>query len=198
MWSWVTKSTAYLLGGLLLTSCGYTLNHRLKDNFISASGESKGIFIPVFDNKTEQTGAEIIFTNALIRELESHSEVVVSNRQAGSLILQGIVTKIDVVPTANSDLGFKGLQFYRRIPSELGIRVNISFTLVDAATNRSLWGKEISGFRRVSGLVSRTYDYQAPSAVGPITQSIIESTFPDIARLIMRDMYDEMVLLFEG
>ena len=33
---------------LILTQCGYTLQHRLKDVFT----DSKGIFVPVFDNKT--------------------------------------------------------------------------------------------------------------------------------------------------
>lgn len=195
MWFWLNR---ILFSACLLSfvGCGYTLNHRLKSTFQGEGGTSKSIFVPVMDNRTSQTGAEIIFTNALIRELASHSEVTVGNGRKGSLVLQGTVLRVDIVPTANSDLGFKGLQPYRRIPSELGVRVSILFNLSDGDLNKPLWAKELTGFRRVGGLVNRTYDYQAPSAIGPITQSLVESIYPEIARLIMRDMYDEMVLLF--
>jgi hypothetical protein len=186
------RSLTGLLFFLLFTSCGYTLNHRLKDTFKS----STGIFVPVFDNRTSQTGAEIVFTNALIQELQSHSEIVYTDRRPGCLVLQGVVTHVDVVPTANTIPGYAGLQSYRRIPSELGVRVAILFTLFDSFKNQIVWSKELSGFRRVTTLTSRTFDYQAPSSVGMLDQSIVENSYADVAPLITRDFYDEMVQLF--
>lgn len=194
MWSLLKKKRAPLaiVACLWFTSCGYTLNHRIKDTFTT----STGIFIPVFDNKTDQTGAEIVFTNALIRELQSHSEIVYTQRKPGCLVLQGIITHVDVVPTANTIPGFQGLQSYRRIPSEVGVHVAIVFSLYDTAKNQMLWSKELNGFRRVTMLTSRTYDYQSPSSVGLLDQSIVQNSYSDVAPLITRDMYDEMVQLF--
>lgn len=197
MWSWINFSCIAILFLSFLSSCGYTLNHRLKGMFASPNGESRAIFVPVFDNQTEETGCETVFTNALIRELNSHREVVVTDRSNSDLLLSGTITKVEVIPTANSDLGFKGLQFYRRIPSELGIRVTIAFTVTEKNTQKVLWSKELTGFRRVGAPMNRTYDYQSPSSVGLITQSVVESHFAEVARLIMSDMYDEMVQLFD-
>ena len=44
--------------------------------------------------------------------------------------------------------------------------------------------------------VNRTYNYEAPSSIGLLTQSLIDSSYSDIARDIMRDVYDEMVEVF--
>ena len=53
--------------------------------------------------------------------------------------------------------------------------------------------KTVHRFQRVAAPVDRTFNFQAPSAVGPITQSLIDSSYNDIARNIMRDVYDEML-----
>ena len=190
---WTRAGVLFCLGlCLLLSGCGYTLNHRLKDTF----RQSRGIFVPVFDNQTEQTGAEIIFTNALVRELASRHEVPLKKRDDGALELHGTLLRIDVAPTVQSDLGFQGLQSYRRLPSEIGITVVMGLILSDPKTSQVLWAKQFTGFLRVDGLLNRTFDYSAPSSVGMTTQSIVESQYPDIAQRIMRDVYDEMVEMF--
>ncbi len=180
-----------LLVGLGLCSCGYTLNHRLKNVFHT----ERGIYVPVFDNMTDQTGAEIIFTNAMIRELASRHEIILSSRKEGGLELHGSLVRIDVVPTIQSALGFGGLQSYRRIPTEIGISVTMLLSLIDDK-GKVIWAKQLVGFRRVDGLLTRTYDYQAASSVGMYTQSLVESVYPEIADLIVRDAYDEMIELF--
>lgn len=174
------------------TGCGYTLQHRLKDTFVN----SKGFFVPVFDNNTDEIGAEKVFTNALIRELSNGSEVLLADRETGGLELRGTLSEIQVVPTASTELGFKGLQGYRRLPTEIGVRVNLRLALSDIGTGRPVWSKDFTGFRRVNAPLNRTYDFEGPSSLGPLTQSIVESTYENIARDIMRDVYDEMMELF--
>lgn len=177
---------------LVLPGCGYTLSHRLKDVF----RDTRGVFVPVFDNTTEETGAERVFTNALIREIASRGEIKIASREEGALELRGTVASISYGATVLSDLGFKGLQSYRRLPLELGLTVNISLRLTDPANGRVLWSSSFSGFRRVEAPLGRTYDFEAPSSVGLQTQSLAESRYADVARDIMRDVYDEMVELF--
>ncbi len=176
---------------LSLSGCGYTLSHRLKDTF----NDKRGVFVPVFENTTEEVGVERVFTNALIRELQSRGEVVMSSRSKGGLELLGKLDVINVAPTAWSDVGFKGLPGFRRAPSELGVDIGMSLVLIDPEKGE-IWRRRFSGRRRVEAPLDRTYNFQAPSAVGPITQSIVESKYADIARDIMRDVYDEMVELF--
>lgn len=192
----VLKPTKFALLGMgiiwWLGGCGYTLQHRLKGTFVNP----KGIFVPVFDNLTDEIGAERVFTNALIRELANGREVLLSDRAAGGLELRGVLTQVDVAPTTSTELGFKGLQSYRRLPTEVGVRVTMRLNLFEISNGQHLWSKEFTFFRRVNAPLSRTFDYEAPSSLGPLTQSIVESTYADLARDIMRDVYDEMMELF--
>ncbi|MBI4403033.1 MAG: hypothetical protein HY537_02660 [Deltaproteobacteria bacterium] len=181
-----------LLVCLCCVQCGYTLRHRLKESFVN----EKGIFVPVFDNRTDETGVERVFTNALIRELLSRREVIIADRSQAGLELKGAVERIDQGPTAFTDPGFRGLQPYRRLPTEMGVTVVLSLSLNDLRTGGRIWSQSFTGFRRVATPANRTYDFEAPSSAGLITQSIVESLYADIARDIMRDVYDDMVELF--
>ncbi len=154
------------------------------------------VYVPVFDNDSNETGAEVVFTNALIRELQSRGEIVVTHRQKGALELHGVITGISYSPTAFTAFGFQGLEADRRLPSEIGVGVSLSLTLTDPQNGKSLWHNSFSGFRRVSMPDNRTYDFQAPSSLGLQTQSLIDSEYSDIAGDIMRDVYDDMVELF--
>jgi len=171
------------------TNCGYTLKHRLKDVF----KDSRGIFVPVFGNETDETGVETIFTDALIRELQSRHEVVIRSKRDAGLELRGTLTHINHAPTAFTDTGYRGLQGYKRLPSEFGVDVGIVLILRRVGSGSYIWRKSFTSFRRVDGTLGRTFDYQAPSSVGLLNQSIVESIYTDIARDIMRDVYDEMV-----
>lgn len=167
------------------------MNHRLKETFT----RGKGIYVPVFTNATEEVGAEVVFTNALIRELESRGEIVVTHRQPDTMELRGTLTAISYAATAFSPFGFQGLERDRRLPTEIGVNVYLSLQLVDPKKG-VVWSNGFSGFRRVSTPVNRTYDYQAPSAIGLSSQSLVASQYPNIAGDIMRDVYDDMVEIF--
>ena len=161
-----------------------------------AFAEANGVFIPVFTNFTDEVGAERVFTNALIRELQSRGELLTTDKENSDIEILGEVLQITYSPSVYSDNGFRGLQSYRRLPSELGVTVLLALRVVDLKQKKVLWVKQFSGFRRVGILVSRTYDYEAPSSVGLQTQSLVASSYPDIARDIMRDVYDEIVQIF--
>ena len=176
----------------LLAGCGYSLSHRLREPFTQA----RGIYVPVFTNATEETGAEQIFTNAFIRELQSRGEVVMTSREAGGAELVGTIESITYAPTAFTAQGFEGLSPFRRLPLEIGVTAVVSLKLLEPKTARVLWSGSFSSFRRIEAPVDRTRDYQAPSTIGLRTQSLIQSRYVDIARDISRDAYDGMVELF--
>jgi len=188
------KKFGFFLMGLmgLITGCGYTLNHRLQDTFKSP----RGIFVPVFHNKTQEIGSEIVFTNALIRELLSHGEKVASERKEGGLELRGTVSQVRREVEVQSAAGQKRLQAYQRVPDQIGIRVFILVEMLDPDTKAVKWSKEFSAYRRVSAPLDRMMDVDAPSSLGLTTESIIENSYTLIARDIMRDVYDSMVEVF--
>lgn len=176
----------------LLTACGYSLQHRLKEGFQNP----KGIFIPVFDNETDEIGAERAFTNALIRELQSRGQVIITDRSPGAYQLQGTVTRIAYSPAAFTPTPFRGLQDYRRLPTDIVLDVDVVLTLSDPANGKVFWTQKFAGFRRVPGILDRTHDYEAPSSVGLMQQSLIEAQYAGIARDVMRDVYDALMEVF--
>ncbi len=186
------RSASYALLGvcLLATSgCAYSLQGKVRKIFHS----EKGVFVPVFTNNTDEVGAEVIFTNAVVRELGSRGQIVVTNRQEGALELRGVVTSINYGPSTFGDAGLRGLKTYRRLPSEIVVDCNVSIALVDPKSGNTLWSSGFSSFRRVPMPLNRTYDFQAPSSIGLITQGFIQSQYPLIARDISRDIYDSML-----
>ncbi len=197
MWSSVSvsKGAWHLLGTALILSlsgCGYSLAHRLKEPFADA----KGVFVPVFTNLTDETGAEKVFTNAVIRELQSRGGIKITDRASGARELRGVLTGISYGPTTYTEVGFKGLQPYRRLPSEVAVTVSLALELVDPGTGRVLWTSSFSALRRVEPSLARTQSYEAVSSFGSSTLSLIEFRYNDIARDISRDVYDDMVELF--
>jgi hypothetical protein len=187
---WVIPFSFFLV--LSQSHCGYTLSHRLQGPF----RDPRGVFIPVFDNKTDETGAERIFTSSLIREIQSRHQIRLASRESGALELKGVIERIDYTPTAYTAPGYNGLEWYRTVPSQAGVTVDLTLILTDRKTKTVLWAKRFSGFLRTDLPTTRTYDFQAPSSLGVMEQSIIESTYQGVADNIMRDVYDDMVELF--
>jgi len=176
----------------LLSGCGYSLNHRLQETFRI----SKGFLIPVFDNKTQEVGSEIVFTNALIRELVSHGESVVSEKGEGVLELRGTVTQVSRTVEVQSAAGTRGLQAYQRVPDQIGVRAFVRIEAVDPKTGVVKWARDFSSYRRVSAPLNRMTDSESPSSLGLTTESLIENSYSLIARDMMRDVYDSMVEVF--
>jgi hypothetical protein len=174
---------------LSISGCGYSLQGRVKPTFRPA----KGIFVTVFNNQSDEVGAELVFTNALVRELESRGEVVVTDRQPGAMEFRGVVSSISYSPTTFIGAGALGLRSYRQLPSEVVVQASIQVELVNPQAKQVVWSGTFSSFRRVPMPLDRTFNYQVPSANGLITQSFIQGQFPAIARDISRDIYDSML-----
>lgn len=190
MWLWVRLLISLPL--LLSLGCGYTLSHRVKNVF----EHPKGVFVPVFTNDTEEMGAEMIFTNALLRELKVHQNILVSDQADSTpLELKGVVEQITYTPTAfyAPAAGVNKLQSYTMMPDQINLVATIRLALVNKITKQILWSQSVSGSRIVSAYLGRTGDKEAASGFGIYTQSLIDARYNDVARDIMRDMYDSMV-----
>ena len=192
---WLAAALLFALSG-----CGYSLNHRLKEGFQNAGG----VYVPVFTNRTPEIGAERVFTDAFIREMQSRGQMLITSRKPGAYELRGTVSSIqysptNLTPTTNTPVmtgAENGLMPYRRLPTEVMVEATVQLELVDPKDGRVMWSGNFSNYRRVAGVLSRTFDYQAPSSLAILQQSLIEAQYSGIARDIMRDAYDAMVELF--
>ncbi len=197
---WFKNSTKALLLAFVLffSGCGYTFNHRLSDKF----NHPKGIYIPIFYNASDEVGAEMAFTNALIRKLLSHGEHVVYNESESGLILKGTIQQIvsrrendQAIPAINAE---KTTYSYNHIPDKIAVNASIRLSLVETETKKEIWSQEYPGFERVSAPLSRLADKDSPSSFGLITQSKIESSYSDLARRFASAAYDGMVEIYYG
>ena len=94
-----------------------------------------------------------------------------------------------------SDSG-RRLQSYQRVPDQVGVRVRVRLELINPTDQKTVWSQELSGFRRVAAPRGRTTDADAPSSLAANTESVIETSYSDIARDITRDAYDLMLEVF--
>ena len=190
MWLWFK---ALLLSIIFFTSgCGYTLSHRLKNVF----NDSQGIFVPIFSNNTEELGAEMVFTNALMRELKVHQSFLIADKkESADLELKGMIEQISYQPTAlySPAGGVNKLQSYVTLPDQLNVVASVRLNLINTKTKEILWTRSASASRIVSAFLGRTGDKEAASGFGLFTQSLIDSRYSELARDIMRDMYDSML-----
>ncbi|MBF0243361.1 MAG: hypothetical protein HQK64_12920 [Desulfamplus sp.] len=103
----------FVVATFFISSCGYTLQdgYKLPDDI-------KTISVMVFKNSSSQTGAEIIFTNALIEELMGSTTVKVINHEQitntinsinADAVIQGTIISIsfDALARTSYDLVYK-------------------------------------------------------------------------------------------
>lgn len=86
-----TITASVLLLILLFTGCGYTLS-----NSGPLPGNVSRISVTMFENHSFETGAESIFTSALIKELLQKSDAMVVDRKRAEAIITGTVRSITV------------------------------------------------------------------------------------------------------
>lgn len=189
---WLSFKTLLLAILFFTSGCGYTLSHRLKNVF----NDSQGVFVPIFSNNTEELGAEMVFTNALLRELKVHQSFLIADKKDSiGLELKGIIEQISYQPTAlyAPAGGVNKLQSYVTLPDQLNVVATVRLNLINTKTKEILWTRSASASRIVSAFLGRTGDKEAASGFGLFTQSLIDSRYSELARDIMRDMYDSML-----
>ncbi|MFM8315666.1 MAG: hypothetical protein ACKOA8_15400, partial [Deltaproteobacteria bacterium] len=178
MWSWFKVCLYILL--LVSAGCGYTVSHRVKKEF----DHPQGIFVSVFSNDTEELGAEMVFTNALLREMKLHQTFhLVDDKERAGLQLEGVVESITYQPTAlyAPNPAVNKLQPYVTLPDQMNLVVRVKLNLKDKNTKQVLWTQTTSGSRIVSASLTRTGDKEAASGFGLFTQSLLEGRYEDIA-----------------
>jgi outer membrane lipopolysaccharide assembly protein LptE/RlpB len=85
-----------LLGALLLAGCGYQVRGRETN----LAPEIHSIAIPIFANRTDQTGIETDVTQALAAKFISTKQLAVTSRNSADVLLTGTVISFSTTPVA--------------------------------------------------------------------------------------------------
>ena len=149
-----------------LTACGYHFTG--SGNF--PAGVSR-VFIPILENRSADTGAEIIFTNDLIFEFtRNRLESLAEERSTADGILTGTIVSIFVENTSRSTVS---TSVERRVTGILNLRL-------ESPDGRILWSSgnifESQTYAVVNGNKTAT-DFNRSVAIDAVSKKIAESAF---------------------
>lgn len=125
----------FLLGFLSLSSCGY----HLRGGETSLPPEIRSIAIPIFANRTNQTGIEALFTEALLEKFVSSKRLPVTTQTSADSLLTGTIKSFTAFPVA--------VTTSTQVSTEYRATVTVEFTFKDQKEGRVLYREEMSDWR---------------------------------------------------
>lgn len=130
----------------LSTSCAY----RLGTSSRTIPGGGKSIAIPVFLNRTPETGIEMAFTNALMQEFYRSKVARVTDANRADVVLIGELRKLEYLPGAKKVSGDSSAPFLAEgavLATEYRILLTMEIQVQDRITKKVLWSGAFSGER---------------------------------------------------
>jgi len=148
---------AFLICGLLNTGCAYHFSSQ--DRRIP--GGYDRIAVPMFKNRTFETGIEPFFTTAMLEELQRDNFSKVTNKDQAQVVLEGDITDVHYDRgAALSDTELKDRNAY--LVTDYRINVTVAIRLIRSSDQKLLW----------SGNFTQERQYPAPQ----ITTSGLDSS----------------------
>jgi outer membrane lipopolysaccharide assembly protein LptE/RlpB len=89
----------------------------------------KNVFVPVFENRSSETGLETMITNDFIYEFTRSSTVSVVEKETADAVLQGVITSLSTQTVSRSG---------RQTPLERRVRLYLDLKLTDTQ-GKVLW-----------------------------------------------------------
>lgn len=135
--------------GLALTTlsgCAYRLGAAAR----TIPGGYRQISVPVFKNKTQETGIEVAFSNALIQEFQRSRIARVVDNSLSEVAVVGEIDSIQYLPGSPRKAGEASAQYLPTgtvIASEYRILMRVTVRIVRQADGTELWSGSFSGER---------------------------------------------------
>jgi outer membrane lipopolysaccharide assembly protein LptE/RlpB len=124
-----------LLGLFILTSCGY----HLRGKETNLPPEIRSVAIPIFANRTLETGIETQVTEALVEKFISAKRLPVTTQSSADALLTGTVKSFIISPVA--------VTTSTQVTTEYRATVVIEFTFKNQADGKILFREEMSDWR---------------------------------------------------
>lgn len=125
-----------------LTACAYNVSSDKKQ----LPGGYDQAFLPPFTNHTRIPGIETYFTNSLGREIQRSAVAKVSDKITSQVTIEGIVSNLQFVPTAPSDVGsLKQLPKYASLFVEYRIFLEATVSVRRNSDNQVIWSGVVKG-----------------------------------------------------
>lgn len=186
-----------LLGFLLPNACGYRFGYG--DRALPEG--VKNVYIPIFENESFQTGAEVQFTDALIAEIHDSKNARVVDKKAAGAVLKGRIIRVDFIQAnidsrrRNETTKNSGIQNLPRgtvITTEYLARVNLEVQMFK--NDKLIWKQWLRDERL----------YDAPqlgleginTANAGYNRTARETVVKELARVMMHELYGRLTESF--
>jgi len=173
-------------------SCGYNWGH-----YNRALPEGyKTVFVDVFDNKSQEPVAEILFTNAIIKELQRSGFVLVRDKSRAEVVLKGTVMTV-AFAGLNSTTSFSDAQnqaFRSSLFTQYQVNIASNLKLYRAIDNKMLWQTTVRGGKTYFG--PRLTNAGLRSSNPLYNQSARKRTMKVVAQEMMNEAFDRMTETF--
>jgi hypothetical protein len=109
-------------------------------------GGYKNITVPVFENRSHETGIEVYFTNAMIEEIDRSRSAHVTSKQRADVAVEGTIQTVKYVPGAQkSSASTNNLPANTVLTAEYRILITTLIRVRHLSDNRILWSASFSG-----------------------------------------------------
>ena len=178
---------------LLSSSCAY----RWGTGTRSVPGGYKSVSIPVFKNKSYETGIEVSFTNALLQEFQRSRVAHVVDDELSEVRIEGEISDVHYLPGAKRISGDDAVPYLPQgavIATEYTILLTTKVRVVRRSDNIEVWAGRFDGERT----------YEAPkvtiaglNSVDPLyNQSARRRNIDSLARDLMVEAHNRMTESF--
>ncbi|MBL7688490.1 MAG: hypothetical protein JNJ49_10670 [Bdellovibrionaceae bacterium] len=150
---------------VLLGGCAYSIGtseRRMPEGY-------KLVAVPVFKNQSHEVGAEVAFTNAMIREMERHQIAHVVPKADAQVVLDGVIDSIQYI--VSNQVNDSSLPRSTILNIEYRIVVGVTLRLKRASDGVNIWTESFNAER----------SYQAPK-IGLEGLNSANSLYNDSAR----------------
>ena len=123
---------------MLQLSCSYHFGYKEK-NLI---GGYKRVAVPIFINSTNETGIEVFFTNALVKEIESLRSISVVRRNQAPAYIVGDITNLVIKQeslVSGGSPSHEDLPINSVLSTQQRVELVASLKLIRASDKKVLW-----------------------------------------------------------
>lgn len=161
-------------------------------------GGHKQVAIPVFENKTQYSGIEVPFTNALRTEFSRSKVATIVGEVRAPAKIKGTIVGVEVVRggaidannPADNTVNNEGLPSNTVLTTEYRVLVNVRMQLIAAKDSRVLWESNFTGERVYTAPQVRAASLNSANAL--YNENARFNTIAIISNDIMAEAHDRM------
>lgn len=172
-----------------LSGCAYRFGMSSR----SLPGGYKYLSIPIFKNRSQETGIEVAFTNALIQEFERSQVGKVTSESLSDVKVLGVVDSVQYLPGTSLVSGSSSAPYLPEgtvLAADYRILVTLTVSIIRQADNTQIWTGSFSGERTY---VAPQVTLAGVNSVNPLYNlSARRQNIESVASDMMAEAHDRM------